>query len=96
MSVHLRRWFSPPVLSAAQKLKPLAAEAGLTPPQFAIAWVLANPDVTAAIVGASRPEQLEDSVRASGAEVDPELFRRAETLLDAALNEARNLEAGHA
>ena len=40
MSVHLRRWFSAPVLAAAQALNPLAAEAGLTPAQFALAWVL--------------------------------------------------------
>jgi aryl-alcohol dehydrogenase-like predicted oxidoreductase len=96
MSVHLRRWFSPPVLAAAQALGPIAAEAGLTPAQFAIAWTLKSPDVTAAIVGASRPEQLDDSVRASGANVDPVLFARAEALLAAALAEARTLEAHHA
>lgn len=96
MSVHLRRWFSPPVLAAAQALKPLAAEAGLSSAQFAVAWALANPDVTSAIVGASRPEQLTDTVAASGAEADPDLFRRAEHLLDAALAEARELEVDHA
>jgi len=96
MSVHLRRWFSPPVLAAAQALKPLAAQAGLTPAQFAVAWALSHPDVTSAIVGASRPEQLDDTVAASGAEVDPELFRRAEALLQTALAEARRLEAQHA
>jgi aryl-alcohol dehydrogenase-like predicted oxidoreductase len=95
MSVHLRRWFSAPVLAAAQALKPLAAEAGLTPAQFAVAWVLRNPDVTSAIVGASRPEQLADTVAASGVAVDPALFHRAERLLDAALAEARVLETDH-
>jgi len=94
MSVHLRRWFSPPVLAAAQALGPLAAEAGLTAAQFAVAWVLANPDVTSAIVGASRPEQLADTVAASGARVDPSLFRRAETLLADALAETRASEDG--
>ena len=96
MSVHLRRWFSPPVLAAAQALAPLAAEAGLTQAQFAIAWTLKNPDVTAAIVGASRPEQLDDTAAASGAAVDPALFRRAEALLGAALAEAQALEASDA
>jgi aryl-alcohol dehydrogenase-like predicted oxidoreductase len=95
MSVHLRRWFSAPVLEAARQLGPIAAEAGLTPAQFAIAWALRNPDVTAAIVGASRPEQLDDSARASGAVVDPALFARAEALLETALAEAHALEATH-
>lgn len=93
MSVHLHRWFSPPVLAAAQSLTPLAAEAGLTPAQFAVAWVLDNPDVTSAVVGASRPQQLDDTAAASGARVDPSLFRAAETRLAAALAEA---EAEHA
>jgi aryl-alcohol dehydrogenase-like predicted oxidoreductase len=96
MSVHLRRWFSPPVLAAAQTLVSIAAEAGLTAAQFAVAWALSNPDVTSAIVGASRPEQLADTVIASGAQVDPALFRRAEALLDAALAEAKSQEVQHA
>jgi aryl-alcohol dehydrogenase-like predicted oxidoreductase len=95
MSVHLRRWFSPPVLEAAQQLKPLAAEAGLTPAQFAVAWALRSPDVTSAIVGASRPEQLDDSAAAGGAQVDPALFARAEALLGRALAAAEALEAAH-
>ena len=95
MSVHLRRWFSPPVLRAAQKLGPLAAAAGLTPAQFAVAWALDNPDVTSAIVGASRPAQVEDTVAASGARVDAALFRRAEQLLDAAMAQARREETAN-
>ena len=96
MSVHLRRWFSAPVLAAAQQLKPIAAEAGLTQAQFAVAWALKHPDVTSAVVGASRPEQLDDTAAASGAAVDPALFRRAEALLDAALMEARRLDTDDA
>lgn len=96
MSVHLRRWFSPPVLTAAGALGTLATEAALTPAQFAVAWALSHPDVTSAIVGASRPEQLEDTVAASGAQVDSALFRRAEALIEAALAEARELEVRHA
>jgi len=94
MSVHLRRWFSAPVLAAAQALTPLAAEAGLTPAQFAVAWVLDNPDVTSAVVGASRPQQLDDTAAASGAAVDPALFPAAEARLAAALAEAE-AEADH-
>jgi aryl-alcohol dehydrogenase-like predicted oxidoreductase len=72
-----------PVLEAVQKLKPLAAEAGLSLAQFALAWVLREPNVASAIVGASRPEQLEDNAAASGAKVDPALFEQAERLLGA-------------
>jgi aryl-alcohol dehydrogenase-like predicted oxidoreductase len=71
------------VLEAVQKLKPIAAEAGLSPAQFALAWVLREPNVASAIVGASRPEQLEDNAAASGAKVDPELFEQAERIVSA-------------
>jgi aryl-alcohol dehydrogenase-like predicted oxidoreductase len=64
-----------------QQLKPLAAEAGLTLAQFALAWVLREPNVASAIVGASRPEQLEENAAASGARVDPALFAKAEEIL---------------
>jgi aryl-alcohol dehydrogenase-like predicted oxidoreductase len=75
------RWLEPDVLEAVQKLKPLAAEAGLTLGQFALAWVLREPNVASAIVGASRPEQLEENAAASGAEVDPALFAEAERIV---------------
>jgi aryl-alcohol dehydrogenase-like predicted oxidoreductase len=88
MSVHLRRWFSPPVLEAASALGPIASEAGLTQAQFAVAWALNNPDVASAIVGASRPAQVEDTVAASGAGVDAALFQKAERLLETALAQA--------
>ena len=80
----ISRWMEKPVLEAVQTLKPLAAEAGLTLGQFAIAWVLREPNVASAIVGASRPEQLEENVAASGAKVDPALFAKAEALVAAA------------
>jgi 1-deoxyxylulose-5-phosphate synthase len=68
-------------LGAVQRLAPLAAEAGLTPAQFALAWVLREPNVASAIVGASRPEQLAENAAASGAKVDPALFAQAEEIL---------------
>jgi aryl-alcohol dehydrogenase-like predicted oxidoreductase len=70
-----------PTLEAVQKLKPIAEEAGLTLGQFALAWVLREPNVASAIVGASRPEQLEENARASGAKVDPALFGKAEAIV---------------
>jgi aryl-alcohol dehydrogenase-like predicted oxidoreductase len=70
-----------PVLEAVERLKPIAAEAGLSLAQFALAWVLREPNVASAIVGASRPEQLAENAAASGAEVDPALFERAEAIV---------------
>lgn len=62
----IAQWLRDDVLAAVQNLKPIAEQAGLTMPQLAIAWVLQNPAISAAIVGASRPEQLRDTVKASG------------------------------
>lgn len=70
----------PDVLEAVERLKPLAAEAGCTLTQFALAWVLREPNVASAIVGASRPAQLEENAAASGLVVDPDLFARAEAI----------------
>ncbi|HEY0314451.1 MAG TPA: aldo/keto reductase family protein [Allosphingosinicella sp.] len=72
------------VLEAVQRLKPLAAEAGLSLAQFALAWVLRDPNVASAIVGASRPEQLAENAAASGAQVDLGLFAEAERIAAAA------------
>jgi aryl-alcohol dehydrogenase-like predicted oxidoreductase len=77
-------WFKPRLLKAIQELKPLAAEVGLTLPQFALAWVLRQPNVAAAIIGASRPEQIDENVAASGHALPAELAHRAETIIDAA------------
>ena len=79
------RLMQPKVLRAVQQLKPIADEAGLTLPQFALAWVLREPNVASAIIGASRPEQVRENAASSGATVDPQLFFRAEALIDEAL-----------
>ncbi|WP_100812765.1 MULTISPECIES: aldo/keto reductase family protein [unclassified Microbacterium] len=77
----IKRFLDDDVLSAVQKLKPVAEQAGLTMPQLAIAWVLQNPNVAAALVGASRPEQLEDSVKASGVVLDADTMAAIDTAL---------------
>src|SRR4051794_11487260 len=69
------------VLEAVQRLKPVAAEAGLSMPQLAIAWVLQNPNVSAALVGASRPEQIADNVKASGVKLDADTMAAIEAAL---------------
>ena len=75
----------PELLRAVQALKPLAEEAGLTLPQFALAWVLREPNVASAIIGASRPEQVRENAAASGVIVDTQLFLRAEQIIDEAV-----------
>ena len=79
------RLMQPDVLRAVQQLKPIAEEAGLTLPQFALAWVLREPNVASAIIGASRPQQVVENCAASGVVIDTQLFLRAETILDEAL-----------
>jgi len=80
MSGAISGWMRPAVLEAVEKLKPLAVEAGCTLGQFALAWVLREPNVASAIVGASRPAQLEENAAASGLTIDPALFARAEAI----------------
>jgi aryl-alcohol dehydrogenase-like predicted oxidoreductase len=80
-SAFRRTWLRRPVLDAVSRLHPLAAQAGLSLTQFALAWVLREPNVASAIVGASRPEQLDENAAASDAQVDPALFAQAERIL---------------
>jgi 1-deoxyxylulose-5-phosphate synthase len=74
-------WLAPATLEAVQEVGQLAASAKLTLAQFALAWVLREPNVASAIVGASRPEQLDENAAASGTHVAPSLFIEAERLL---------------
>jgi aryl-alcohol dehydrogenase-like predicted oxidoreductase len=69
------------VLEAVQRLKPIAEQAGLTMPQLAIAWVLQNKNVASALVGASRPEQLAETVKASGVVLDADTLAAIDTAL---------------
>ena len=78
----ISRLLSDEVLTAVQGLKPLAGQAGLSMAQLAVAWVLQNPNVAAAIVGASRPEQLQDSVKASGVKLEADLLKAIDEVLD--------------
>jgi aryl-alcohol dehydrogenase-like predicted oxidoreductase len=80
----IKRFLNDDTLEAVQRLKPIADEAGLAMPQLAIAWVLQNPNVAAALVGASRPEQLADTVKASGVTLDADTL----TAIDQALGTA--------
>lgn len=69
------RWLQDDVLERVQLLRPIADEAGLTMAQLAVAWVLQNDNVSAAIIGASRPEQVTDNVKAAGVRLDEATLR---------------------
>ena len=69
------------VLTAVQALAPIAAELELSMAQLAVAWVLQNPNVAAAIIGASRPEQVVENVKASGVVIPAELMTRIDEVL---------------
>ncbi|MEU4369421.1 aldo/keto reductase family protein [Micromonospora chersina] len=75
-------WLSDDVLTRVQRLKPLAEQAGLTMPQLAVAWVLQNPNVSSAIVGASRPEQVHDNVKAAGVKLDADLLKAIDEIVE--------------
>ena len=79
----VKRFLDEKTLTAVAKLEPLAADAGLSMAQLAVAWVLQNPNVASAIIGASRPEQVYDNVKASGVKLEPELL----TAIDEALGD---------
>jgi aryl-alcohol dehydrogenase-like predicted oxidoreductase len=77
----IARFMTDDVLTRVQKLKPIADEAGLTMAQLALAWVLQNPSVSSAIVGASRPEQVRDNVKASGVTLDAAIMKRIDEVV---------------
>lgn len=81
MGAPIKGWMRPDVLEAVQKLKPLAAEAGCSLAQFSLAWVLREANVASAIVGASRPDQVNDNAAAADLTIDPALFARAEGIV---------------
>ena len=77
----IRRLLSDDVLGAVQRLRPVAADAGLSLAQLAVAWTLQNPGVSAAIVGATRPEQVRENVKAAGVRLDPDIMSRIDQVL---------------
>jgi aryl-alcohol dehydrogenase-like predicted oxidoreductase len=77
----IREYLAEDVLTRVEQLRPLAAEAGLSMSQLAVAWVLQNPNVSAAIIGATKPEQVRENVKASGVKLDESLMRRIDDAL---------------
>jgi aryl-alcohol dehydrogenase-like predicted oxidoreductase len=81
----MTRLLTDDVLTRVQQLQPLAKEAGLSMAQLAIAWVLQNKSVSSAIIGASKPEQVHDNVKAAGVKLEAELMRRIDAVLGPAI-----------
>jgi len=82
----IARWLNDDVLARVQGLAPIAAEVGLSMAQLGLAWVLQNPNVAAAIIGASRPGQVKENVAAVGVRLEPELLARIDAVLGDAVN----------
>jgi 1-deoxyxylulose-5-phosphate synthase len=76
-----RHYRSDFLLEAVKELKPIAADLGLTMAQMALAWVLRRPEVASAIIGASRPEQIADNVKASGVKLPAEVLERIDEVV---------------
>ncbi|PXY24375.1 aldo/keto reductase family protein [Prauserella flavalba] len=77
----VKRFLNDDVLDRVQRLRPLAEQAGLSLAQLAVAWVLQNGNVASAIIGASRPEQVHENVKAAGVKLDADLLQAIDTEL---------------
>jgi len=91
----ISRWMRDDVLERVQQLQPLAQEAGLSMAALAVAWTLQNENVATAIIGASRPEQVQDNVAAAGVTLDADLLTKIDEILDPVIERdpARTLES---
>ncbi|MFC4628258.1 aldo/keto reductase family protein [Promicromonospora alba] len=90
----ISRFMTDETLTAVQNLKPVAAELDLSMAQLAVAWVLQNDNVAAALVGASRPEQVAENVKASGVTIPADLMKQIDDALDGVIERdpAKTLE----
>jgi voltage-dependent potassium channel beta subunit len=78
----ISRWMRDDVLERVRQLQPIADDVGLSLAQLAIAWVLQNPNVSSAIIGASRPEQVTENVKAAGVALEPAVLKAIDEILD--------------
>jgi len=77
----IRQYLSDDLLTRVQELVPVATDTGLSMAQLAVAWTLQNPNVSAAIVGATRPEQVRENVKAAGVRLSEDVLRRIDDVL---------------
>jgi len=87
----IERWLRDDVLTAVARLEPLADQAGLSMASLAVAWVLQNTNVSAAIIGATRPEQVTENVKAAGVQLDADLMKA----IDEALGDVVERDPAH-
>jgi len=81
-SEFIKRYLNDDILERVQQLKPVAEEAALSLAQFAVAWVLQNDNVSAAIIGASRPEQVTENVKAADVRLEPAAMKRIDEIFE--------------
>jgi len=72
-----------PILQAVQKLIPIARKVDLTLAQLAVAWVLQNPNVSSAIIGATKPAQIKENVKAAGVKLEKSIMDEIDLVLGA-------------
>ena len=89
-----RRYLNEDTLTAVQKLRPIADELGLEMSTLALAWVLQNDNVAAAIIGATRPEQVTENVKASGVQLSDDVLRRIDEVLEGVIYTDPSLTGG--
>jgi len=82
----VKRFLTDDVLTRVQQMQPIADDLGLQMSQLAIAWVLQNDNVAGAIMGASRPEQVQENVKASGVQLEPDVLKRIDEALGDVVN----------
>jgi aryl-alcohol dehydrogenase-like predicted oxidoreductase len=83
MNRFIKQWLTDEILEAVDRLRPVADGAGLTMSQLALAWILRQPNVASAIIGASRPEQVRENVAAAGVTLSDDTLRAIDDALDA-------------
>jgi aryl-alcohol dehydrogenase-like predicted oxidoreductase len=93
-SSFIQDYLTEDILRRVQELRPVAAEAGLSLAQLAVAWVLQNPDVSAAIVGATRPEQVRENAKAAGVRLGSEQMHAIDEILGPAIVRDPSLTGG--
>ena len=81
MNRFIKQWLTDEILEAVDRLRPVAEGAGLTLSQLALAWILRQDNVAAAIVGATRPEQVRENVAAAGVRLSDDTLRAIDDVL---------------
>jgi aryl-alcohol dehydrogenase-like predicted oxidoreductase len=82
MNIFMDKWLEDELLSCIDGLRPIASDMGISMTQLALAWVLREPNLAAAIIGASKPEQVLENASASGITLDDEIIQAIDNVLD--------------